>query len=212
LCLAAPLSGARDRLATLFRTEMLGTVDPEQLAECRVLDTQGRTRRLGDEWRSQPAIVVWLRHFGCLFCREMAADFRARQEEIAALGARLVFVGNGEVRWAREFAAQECPECRLLTDPGLGSYRAIGARRGWSTTLGARSVASGWRAFRRGFRQTAVRGVADQQGGVLAVLPGDRIAYAYISASAGDHPPVDAVLAALRRALRPAPRATQPAR
>lgn len=183
---------------------MLGSGVPEQLAACTVLDTEGRSLRLGDEWRARPAVVVWLRHFGCLLCREMAADFRARQAEIAALGARLVFVGNGEARWARDFAEKDCRGCRILTDPGLTSYRAIGARRGWSTTLGPRSLAAGWRAFRRGFRQTALRGVADQQGGVLAVLPGDRIAYAYVSGSAGDHPPVDAVLDALRATRQPA--------
>jgi peroxiredoxin len=184
---------------------MLGTVPTKQLAECTVLDTEGTAHRLGDEWRPQPAVVVWLRHFGCLFCREIATDFRARQDEIVALGARLVFVGNGEARWAREFADKECPGCRILTDPKLASYRVIGARRGWSTSVGPRSLAAGIRAFRRGFRQTAVRGVADQQGGVLAVLPGSRVAYIYISGSAGDHPPVDDVLAALRAALRRVP-------
>jgi hypothetical protein len=30
------------------------------------------------------------------------------------------------------------------------------------------------------------------------MLPGDRVAYAYVSGSAGDHPPIDAVLDALR--------------
>jgi len=42
--------------------------------------------------------------------------------------------------------------------------------------------------------------VPDQQGGVYVMLPGDRTAYAYLSGSAGDHPPIDAVLDALRAA------------
>jgi hypothetical protein len=173
---------------------------PSDLPECRVIALSGEVVRLGDEWRDHPAVVVWLRHFGCLLCKEQAGAFRERRQEIEALGGRLVFVGNGELIWARQFEAGECRGCRVLTDPGLGSYRAIGARRGWRSTLGPAGVAAGIRAFRHGYRQSGVRGVPDQQGGVYVMLPGDRTAYAYLSGSAGDHPPIDAVLDALRAA------------
>jgi hypothetical protein len=171
---------------------------PSGLVECRVIALSGEVVRLGDEWRDRPAVVVWLRHFGCLLCKEQAAAFRGRGQEIEALGAGLVFVGNGQLTWARQFEAEECRGCRVLTDPGLDSYRAIGARRGWRSTLGPAGLVAGIRAFRRGFRQSGVRGVPDQQGGVYVMLPGDRAAYAYVSGSAGDHPPIDAVLDALR--------------
>ena len=171
---------------------------PSGLVECRVIALSGEVVRLGDEWRDRPAVVVWLRHFGCLLCKEQAAAFRGRGQEIEALGAGLVFVGNGQLTWARQFEAEECRGCRVLTDPGRDSYRAIGARRGWRSTLGPAGLVAGIRAFRRGFRQSGVRGVPDQQGGVYVMLPGDRVAYAYVSGSAGDHPPIDAVLDALR--------------
>ena len=174
---------------------------PSDLAGCGVIALSGEVVRLGDEWREHPAVVVWLRHFGCLLCKEQAAAFRGRRQEIEDLGAGLVFVGNGELTWAREFAAGECLGCRVLTDPGLDSYRAIGARRGWRSTIGPASLAAGIRAFRHGFRQSGVRGVPDQQGGVYVMLPGDRTAYAYVSGSAGDHPPIEEVLAALRAAV-----------
>lgn len=176
-----------------------------ELAEHRVLDLSGRAVRLGGEWEDRPAVVVWLRHFGCLLCREQAADLRARIPEIEALGARLVLVGSGEPWHAREFEAERCPGCRVLTDPELGSYRAIGARRGWRFVLNPAGLRASARAFRRGFRQSGVRGTADQLGGVLVLLPGDRIAYSRLSGSAGDHPPVDEVIAALRAALAPGP-------
>ena len=153
--------------------------------------------RLGDAWRERPTVIVWLRHFGCLLCKEQAAAFRERLPEIEDLGGGLVFVGNGELTWARDFESAECRGCRVLTDPGLDSYRAIGARRGWRSTIGPASVAATIRAFRHGFRQSGVRGVPDQQGGVYVMLPGDRVAYAYVSGSAGDHPPIEDVLAAL---------------
>src|ERR1019366_4344856 len=171
---------------------------PSGLAGCRVIALSGEAVRGGDECRPPPAVVVWLRHFGGLLCKEQAAAFRGRQPEIEALGARLVFVGNGELTWAREFEARECRGCRVLTDPGLESYRAIGARRGWRPTGGPASLAARVRAFRAGFRRSGFRGVPDQQGGVYVMLPGGRAAYAYVSGSAGDHPPIDTVLDALR--------------
>jgi len=39
-------------------------MDAAGLAAARVLDVDGREVRLGDIWSEQPAVVVWLRHFG----------------------------------------------------------------------------------------------------------------------------------------------------
>jgi hypothetical protein len=39
-------------------------VDGGALAARAVLDLERRSRLLGSLWRHQPAVVVWLRHFG----------------------------------------------------------------------------------------------------------------------------------------------------
>jgi hypothetical protein len=36
----------------------------EAVADLELVDADRNTRRLGDFWADQPAIVVWLRHFG----------------------------------------------------------------------------------------------------------------------------------------------------
>lgn len=176
-------------------------MDVRTLAQIQILDLEGNRVPLGDEWRDWPAVVVWLRHFGCMFCKEQAKAFRTVRGEIEDLGARLVFVGNGEVRWARGFADEYCEGCRVLTDPQLSSYRAIGARRGGRSMLDPRILRNGVRALLHGNPQTRILGPAGQQGGVLVVLPGDEVAYAYLSEIAGDHPPAAEVLAALRAAV-----------
>jgi NAD(P)-dependent dehydrogenase (short-subunit alcohol dehydrogenase family) len=53
------------------------------------------------------------------------------------------------------------------------------------------------RALRSGSRQTGVEGDPWQLGGVFVLRPGGELAYRYVSAEAGDHPPLDDVLAAL---------------
>lgn len=172
-------------------------IDTARLADISVADPDGGRVRLGDLWMDGPAVVVWLRHFGCMFCREQTAEFRARAADITARGASLVLVGNGGLIQARDFRDRYCPGCTLLTDPDLTSYRAIGARGGVLNTVGPRAWASGIRALRRGARQRSVQGHAFQQGGVLVLAPGNRVLFSYISEAAGDHPKVDDVLAAL---------------
>jgi peroxiredoxin len=172
-------------------------INARRLAETTVLDPDGKSLRLGDLWADRPAVVVWLRHFGCLFCKEQTAEFRSRSPEIERRGADVVFVGNGDARHAKGFRDEFCPDCALLTDPKLASYKAIGARGGLVNTLGPQAWAAGIRAFRRGARQQKTQGHPFQQGGVLVIEPGDKVIYSYISKAAGDHPRVDDVIAAI---------------
>ncbi|HEY8756000.1 MAG TPA: peroxiredoxin-like family protein [Candidatus Dormibacteraeota bacterium] len=172
-------------------------IDAGRLSAATVLDPDGASVRLGSLWEDRPAVVVWLRHFGCLFCKEQTAEFRARGDEIERRGARVVFLGNGSTRYAAGFRDEFCPECTVVTDPELITYRLIGARGGLVNTLGPQAWAAGIRAFRRGARQQTTQGHPFQQGGVLVVAPGNEIRYRYISKAAGDHPAVDEVLAAI---------------
>jgi hypothetical protein len=176
-------------------------IDARRLAGATVLDPDGSTVRLGHLWQDHPVVLVWLRHFGCLFCREQTAEFRARESDFETLGADVVFVSSGSARQARAFRDEFCPDCTVLTDPKLITYRLIGARGGLMSTLGPQAWAAGIRALRGGARQQRTQGHPFQQGGVLVVAPGDTVLYSYISKAAGDHPRVDDVIAAI-----PAPR------
>ena len=130
---------------------------------------------------------------------------RGAQEAIESEGARLAFVGNGSTPQARHFSQKYAPGSAIFTDPSAYTYRAIGARSGAGSTLGGVAV-HGIRAMRAGHFQTTIEGRPFQHGGVLIAMPGDLLAYAYISRVAGDHPPNDAVLDALREAVVLPPR------
>ncbi len=172
-------------------------IDVRRLGTTTVLDPGGETLRLDSLWADGPAVLVWLRHFGCLFCKEQTAEFRARRDDIVQRDARLAFIGNGGVRYAGGFRAEFCPDCTVLTDPELASYKVIGARSGVLNTLGPQAWGAGIRAFARGARQQRTQGSPFQQGGVLVVTAAGAVAYSYLSKAAGDHPPVDDVIAAL---------------
>jgi len=172
-------------------------MDARALGRLTVLDPTGAEVKLGSLWEDRPAVIVWLRHFGCTYCIEQAREFRAAKQRFDDAGARLVFIGNGGIGHLAKFKAAEAPEMTVLTDPAVRTYKAIGAKSGVLRTLGPQTWGNGIRAFRSGARQGAVQGRPFQQGGVLVMLPRDRIAFTHLSSSAGDHPPLDQVLAAL---------------
>jgi peroxiredoxin len=173
-------------------------MDARALSQITVLDVDGSAVRLGELWRSHPAVIVWLRHYGCMFCREQALEMRTALPAIEKAGGRLVFIGNGGPRYAKGFQESFAPDVTVLTDPDLRSYRAIGARNGILHTVGPQAWRAGIRALRSGARQTSVKGHPFQQGAVMVLTPGDHVVYSHISRVAGDHPSVASVLAALR--------------
>jgi hypothetical protein len=144
------------------------------------------------------------------------AQLRHEIQSIHANGAELVIVGNGTRPFAAAFREALELESPLYLDTSGASYRALGMRRGIARTLGSwRTWVNLTRALLEGARQKRLRlivrwwqqsvpvlipgarGDAWQLGGVLVVLPDGRIAYRYLSAIGGDHPPVCDVMAAL---------------
>ena len=176
-------------------------MDMRALSDSRILDADGAPFRTGDLWKERPAVAVWLRHFGCVYCREQAGEFRRAEPALGSAGVRLGFIGNGTPRAARWFRDRFAAGSTVLTDPDLVTYRLIGARSGILNTLGPRTWGAGLRAFRRGARQGAVRGHPFQQGGVLVVTPQGEVVFQHISRAAGDHPDVSEVVDAACAAL-----------
>ena len=122
---------------------------------------------------------------------------REHVDEIRKRGADLAIVGNGNARFAAAFREDYKLDGPLLIDPGLVAYKAAGLKRGMLEMLSPRLPLNAFRALRRGHYQTSVQGDPWQLGGVFVIRPGDEVAYRYVSREAGDHPPIDDVLAAL---------------
>ena len=172
-------------------------VDLHTLGASAVLDVRGQSRLLGSLWRNQPAVLIWLRHFACLFCKEQASEMRSHKGEIEDLGGRLAFIGSGTTVQAQNFRDHFVPGCAVFTDPSAYTYRRIGARESMSSTAAGFALHSA-RAMRHGHVQTSMHRRPFQQGGVLVAYPGNLTAFAYISEVAGDHPPLSEVLGALK--------------
>lgn len=122
---------------------------------------------------------------------------REHIQQIRARDAELVVVGNGAPHFARSFREDFDLDGPLLVDPDLVAYRAAGLRRGRVELLSPRLPGSALRALASGARQAGVQGDPWQLGGVFVIRPGGELAYRHVSGDAGDHPPVEEILAAL---------------
>lgn len=79
-------------------------------------------------------LVVFLRHFGCTFCRETVAELVRLRRPFEQNGIRLAFVHMGSEEEAGEFFEHYgCEEEHRISDPEQRIYQAFDLRRG---TLG----------------------------------------------------------------------------
>ena len=80
-------------------------------------------------------MVIFLRHFGCTFCREAMADLAKQRQEIGKTGTQLAIVHMGsEDQAAAFFAYYNMEDVPRIGDPKCSLYRAFGLPRG---SLGA---------------------------------------------------------------------------
>lgn len=158
----------------------------EALARARVSDGSS----LAELSRGGPALVVFLRHAGCTFCREALADIAARRARIESEGVRIVLVHMGDDASAREFFAKYgLDDVARVSDPGRELYRAFDLRRGTLRQLFGLRV--WWRGFVAGVLgghgAGALAGDGFQMPGVF-LIRNERIERAFRHVSAGDRP------------------------
>ncbi|MBX7101750.1 MAG: AhpC/TSA family protein [Myxococcaceae bacterium] len=177
--------------------------DTAALGALEVTTTDGQPVAVGSAWEKGPALLVWLRHFGCLFCREQVKDFMKHQAALEAKGIALRFIGIGTPLMAKDFQETYRVTAPVWVDKGRRTYALLQFKNGWDTVLNARTVLGSLRALSKGQIQGRTSGRPDQQGGVLVVSPGGKVEYGYASEVAGDHPPVDDVLRAAYAAAAP---------
>lgn len=138
----------------------------------------------------QPQFVVFLRHFGCTFCREALSDLAAINDRLRDAGMRLVLVHMSTKNEARVmFGKYGLQDVTAVSDPDRVLYRAFALRRGSPAQLLGWSVwKRGWDAgVKRGHGIGWLRGDAAQMPGAFVVSKGYIVAQ-FIHESAADRP------------------------
>ncbi|MFQ5932364.1 MAG: AhpC/TSA family protein [Nitrospiraceae bacterium] len=187
----------------------VGKLIPESLASSTLLDREGRQIVLESFWAEGPALLVFMRHFGCLCLSAQITELSPRLFELHQLGIRTVFIGNGAAHFIDGFIERfglADKKVEIVTDPPLASFRAAGLLRSWWATYGPRGLWDAVRAAGAGHVNRWGEGDAIQQGGTLLVDAQGRVAYYHRDASRGGHAPSgDIVDAAMRLILKQYP-------
>ncbi len=169
-------------------------VDLISLSLCVLIDENGDKVNMYDLWKNQIAIFVYLRHFGCIFCRQHAKEIWENREKYQKNGAKIFFIGNGASYLIKYFKEDlGIQDAKIFTDPSLESFKASGFKRGFLAALGPRAAVNAVKAVIDGHSQGGMykkeQGDLWQLGGILVVKPEGKVGYHFISTAAGDYSP-----------------------
>jgi len=115
---------------TRTRYESLPPQVGDQAPDPALPDTSGERRRLSDYWAHGPAIVIFMRHFGCSCLAERWEVLKNELSDYADAGARVVAVCQAEPERARAVAVRREYAFPVLCDPEFEAYRAFGLLEG----------------------------------------------------------------------------------
>jgi peroxiredoxin len=154
---------------------------------------------LSERWSRRPLVIVFMRHFGCAFCREHLIRLTRAHDEIRAAGADVIAIFQYRIEPTKRFCESRGVPFDCLGDPSRESYEAVGLGRGERKEYIGLNVMKNWLKVAR---VGAVAGMP--KGGDIALRSGTfvvdragRVAFAHYNASSPDNPSVEAVLGAL---------------
>lgn len=109
-----------------------------------LVDLRGEEVLLSSLWEERPAVVVFLRYFGCPFCQTQVVTLRNEHERIRRAGADVGLIGHGDPDAAVEFSASKRTPFPMLLDRDRGTYRRYGLTQGKAMQVLAPQVALPW--------------------------------------------------------------------
>lgn len=161
---------------------------PSNAPDVELFNTDGKPVRLSDYWQGEQTALVFMRHVGCIFCREQVQDLRDNAAALAAAGISVVIITPDRPSRARKFVEEYRVPFPVLTDPGRDAYRAYGLMEGSIGQLINRHIiADGVRATLNGTFPRRPTGAPRQLPGTAIVAAGGRLLHLHHARDAADH-------------------------
>jgi hypothetical protein len=155
----------------------------------------GRQAPLSDLYREKPLGLVFLRHFGCIFCREQVSALRTRED------LNIAFVSMGRPEETAEFRAMLKSPHPFVCDPEAKLYEEFGLERGSVRQMfGAQVWKRGFQAASKGHSVGRPVGDPWRMPGEFVINTKGRIVWEHRPRHAGDNSPVSALEQALKQA------------
>ena len=138
-----------------------------------------------------PVMLVFLRHFGCVFCKEALSDLADSRASIESMGTRIVFVHMAPDLVADNyFKRYKLEGCLHISNPSKSYYVAFGLMKGKISQLyGLRTWIRGYEARKEGHELELAQELGDstQMPGIFAIHA-DKIIDSYIHKNASERP------------------------
>lgn len=139
----------------------------------------------------KPVFLIFLRHFGCVFCKEALHDLAEKKEEFIKKGIKMVFVHMAEEHIANEyFKNYGLDGVAHISDHSCEYYAAFGITKGtFSQLYGLRTWIRGFNVRRSGHELELAKHLGDstQMPGIFLLRFG-KIMDAFIHKNASDRP------------------------
>jgi peroxiredoxin len=139
-------------------------------------------------YQEERMLLVFLRHFGCIFCREYVSQLKSLDS------ANIVFVTLGRPEQAAEFKKSMGSPHRFLCDPNKELHKHFNLQRGGMAQMFKPSVVvRGIKAMSSGHGVGMAVGDPWQMPGVFLVETDGTVTWEYYSQDASDNPAVGEV-------------------
>lgn len=165
---------------------MTVTVNPAIIAALRTNTDES----VADISHDHPVMLVFLRHFGCVFCRESLSELSELRPRIEQHGTELIFVHMADKDVADDyFFRYRLPGVRHVSDPECLFYQAFGLTKGTLNQL------FGLQTWRRGFQNVMSKGTemgkhlgdSFQMPGIFVISRGE-VANVFVHRFVSDRP------------------------
>jgi len=154
---------------------------------------------LADQLGDGETLLVFLRYFGCIFCREMVADLRSATEGDPGYPDVLFFF-QGTPTEGRAFLRRYWSDVRAIADPELGFYEDFGVQQGRVLQVfGPRVLLSTRRARSKGHDFGERSGDVLRMPGLFLVR-GSEVMWSHRFTHQADHPDFTSLPALARAA------------
>ncbi len=146
-----------------------------------------RGKTFGEQFGKGATLLVFLRHFGCIFCRESVKDLQEISSKDLSYPA-IVFVYQGSAKAGEEFFGKFWKAAQAIADRPKRFYNAFRLQPGTLVQL------LGPRVWMRGIEAAAKGNFIGKPVGDPLVLPGyfliydQQIVWQYLSQNSADHP------------------------
>ena len=142
---------------------------------------------LSDQIGESETLLVFLRHFGCIFCREMVSDIRTAKESDSNY-PEVLFFFQGTPTEGRAFLRRDWPDVRAIADADQSFYVDFGVNQGTLLQIfGPRALLSTPRARAKGHSPGERSGDILRMPGLFLVR-GPEILWSHRFRHQADHP------------------------